>query len=62
MLKISGLLIVTGMLGVAGRSAEAAGIETDLPSMLVQVKPAVVSIRAVVSEITTSDTPPTTER
>lgn len=55
MLKISGFLIITGILGAAGHYAEAAGIETGLPSMLAQVRPAVVSIRAVVSEITTSD-------
>ncbi|MEK1931213.1 MAG: trypsin-like peptidase domain-containing protein, partial [Pararhizobium sp.] len=55
MLKISGLLIITGILGAAGQYAQAAGIETGLPSMLAQVRPAVVSIRAVVSEITTSD-------
>lgn len=44
-----------GILGAAGQHAEAAGIETDLPSMLAQVRPAVVSIRTAVSGITTSD-------
>jgi len=55
MLKISKLLLITAILGAAGQYAEAAGIETDLPAMLAQLSPAVVSIRTVVSGITTSD-------
>ncbi|WP_455274503.1 hypothetical protein [Rhizobium herbae] len=55
MLKIVGFLIIAGILGATGQYAKAAGLETGLPSMLAQVRPAVVSIRAVVSEITTGD-------